>query len=42
MSMTRGLFEFIVIPFSLSNDPAVFQEAMTEVFQGIVTFFLSY
>ena len=31
----RGLFEFNVMPFCLSNAPAVFQQLMSVVFQGL-------
>ena len=33
-----GLFEFIVTPFGLSNAPAVFQELMSVVLQGLGDF----
>lgn len=38
----RGLFEFNVMPFGLSNAPAVFQELMSVVLQGLNEFAIAY
>jgi hypothetical protein len=35
--MNRGLFESIVIYFSLTNSPATFQTMMNEIFQDLIT-----
>ena len=38
----KGLFEFNIMPIALSNAPAVFQELMAVVLQGIGTFTIAY
>ena len=38
----QGLFEFNVMPFSLSNAPAVFQELISVVLQGLGDFAIAY
>ena len=38
----RGLFEFKVMPFGLSNEPAVFQELLILVLQGCDHFATAY
>ncbi len=38
----RGLFEFNVMPFGLSNAPAIFQELMSVVLQGLDGFAIAY
>ena len=38
----RGLFEFNVMPFGLSNTPAVFEELMAVVLQGLGDFVIAY
>ena len=38
----RGLFDFNVMPFCLSNAPAVFQELMSVVLQGCDRFATAY
>ena len=38
----RGLFEFNVIPFGLSNAPAVFQDLMSIVLNGCNAFAITY
>ena len=34
----KGLFEFNVMPFGLSNAPAIFQELMSVILQGYNNF----
>ena len=38
----RGLFEFNVMPFGLSNAPAVFQELMSVFLNGCNAFAIAY
>ena len=35
-----GLFEFNVMPFGLSNAPAIYLELMSSVLQGLVIMFM--
>ena len=38
----KALFEFNIMPFCLSNAPAVFQELMSVVLQGCYDFLTAY
>lgn len=38
----KGLFEFLVMPFGLSNAPSIFQELMSVVLEGLSHFAIAY